>query len=86
MACVTLPASVEHVMINCSTNNLEHNSPLKIAEGLINITCILEKNYKKLYIFVSCLLPRDDQKPLKRSLLYAVNCYLKELCIDQSSS
>ena len=74
---MTLPASVEYVIIHCGTNNLGHNSPLKIAEGLINIACILKKNYKDLHISVSCLLPRDDEKSLKRSLLYLVNCYLK---------
>ena len=80
---MTLPASVEYVIIHCGTNNLGHNSLLKIAEGLINIACILKKNYKDLHIFVSCLLPRDDEKSIKRSVLYAVNCYLKELCTDQ---
>ena len=80
---LTLPASVEGVIINCDTNNLWHNSPLKFAEGLINIACILKKNYKDLRIFVSCSLPRDDEKSVKISFLYVVNCYLKELCIDQ---
>ena len=59
---MTLPASVEYVIIHCGTNNLGHNSPLKIAEGLINIACILKKNYKGLHIFIRCLLPRDDEK------------------------
>ena len=36
-----------------------------------------------MHIFVSCLLPSDDEKSVKRPLLYAVNCYLKELCIHQ---
>ena len=80
---MTLPASVECVIMHCGTNNLGHNSPLKIAEGLIHIACILKKNYKNLHIFVSCLLPRDDEKLLKRSLLYAVNCYLKKFCTNQ---
>ena len=35
-----------------------------------------------MHIFVSCLLPRDDKKLVKRSLLYAVNCYLKEFCTN----
>ena len=80
---MTLPASVEYVIIHCGTNNLGHNSPLKIAEGLINIAYILKKNDKNVHIFVSCLLPRDDKKSLKRSLLYAFNCYLKEFCTNQ---
>ena len=58
---MTLAASVEYVIIHCGTNNLGHNSPLKIAEVLINIAYILKKNYKDLQIFVSCLLPRDDE-------------------------
>ena len=64
-------------------NNLGHNSPLKIAEGLINIACILKKNYKNLHFFLSCLLPRDDEKYVKRSVLYPIICYLKELCTEQ---
>ena len=80
---MTLPASVEYVIIHCSTNNLGHNSPLKIAEGSRNITCILKKNYKNLHILVSCLLPRDDEKSVNRSLLYALNCYLREFCTNQ---
>ena len=70
---MTLPVSVEYVIIHCGAN-----SPLKFAEGLINIACILKKNYKNLHIFVSCLLRRDDNKSVKRSLLYAVNSHLKE--------
>ena len=80
---MTLSASVEYIIIQCGTNNLEHNSPLKIAKGLINIACILNKSYKNLHIFVSCLPPRDDEKSVKRSLLYVVNYYFKELCTSQ---
>ena len=69
---MTLPASVEYVITYCGTNNLGHNSPLKIAEGLTSIACILKKNYNNLHISFSCL------PPLKRSLLYAVNCYLHQ--------
>ena len=80
---MSLLASVEYIIIHCGTNNLGHSSPLKIAEELINIACMLKKNYKNLHIFVSCLLPRDDEKLVKRSLLHAVNCYLKEFCTNQ---
>ena len=43
----------------------------------------IKEKYKDLHIFFSCLLPRDDEKSVKRSLVYAVNCYLKKLCTDQ---
>ena len=50
---MSLPTSVEYIIIYRGNNNLGHNSPLKIAEGLINIACMLKKNYKNLYIFAS---------------------------------
>ena len=75
---MTSPTSVEYVIIHCCTNNLGHNCPLKIAEGLINTVFILKKNYENLHIFVSCLLPRDDEKSVNEPLLYTVNSYLKE--------
>ena len=74
---MTFTASVEYVIIRCGTDNIGHNSPLKVAEGLINVACILKKNYKNLHIFVGCLLPKDDEKSVKRLLLDAVNCYFK---------
>ena len=80
---ITVQASVKLVIIHCGTNNLGHNSPLKITEGLINIICMLKKNHKNLHIFVSCLLPRDEEKSVKRSLLHSVNCYLKELSTNE---
>ena len=81
---MTLPASVEYVIVYCGTNNLGHNSPLKIAEGLINIACILKKTFKNLHIFVSCLLPRDDEKSVKKSLLYAANAAEKDFAPTNS--
>ena len=80
---MALPTSVEYIIIHCGTNNLGHNSPLKITEALINIASMFNKNYKNLHIFVSCLLPRDDEKSVNRSLLYAVNCYLKDFCTNE---
>ena len=77
---MTLPTSVGYVIIHCGTNNHGHNNPLKIAEGLINITCMLKKN---LHIFLTCLLPRGNEKLVNRSLLYAINSYLKEFCTDE---
>ena len=64
---MTLPASLEYVIIHCGTNNLGHNGPLKIVEGLINIVCILKKIYKNCHFFVSCFLPRDDEKSDKNN-------------------
>ena len=64
--------SVEYFITHYGTNNLGHNSPLKIAEGLINIAFMLKKNYKNLHVFISCLLPRDDERSVSRPLLYAI--------------
>ena len=43
---MTLPASVEYVIIHCGTNNFGHKSPLKIAKGLIDIACMLSSFYR----------------------------------------
>ena len=67
---MTLPASVEYVIIHCGTNDLGHNSPLKIVGGLINTVCMLKKNYKNLRIFISCSLQRNDGKSVNRSLIH----------------
>ena len=56
---MSLPKSLEYVIVHCGTNNLGHNSPKNIAEGLINIAYTLKKNHQNLQIFISCLLPRD---------------------------
>ena len=80
---MTLPTSVEYIIIHCGTNNLGSNSPLQISERLINIVCMLKKNCKNLHIFVSCLLPRDDEKSVSRAPLHAVNSYLKEFCTSE---
>ena len=39
-----------------------------------------QKKYKNLNILISCLLPIDDTSSVKRSLVCAVNFYLKDLC------
>ena len=80
---MTLPTLVEYVIIHCGTNNLGDNSQLKISYGLTNIACLLKKNYKNLHIFVSCFLPRDDEKSVNKSLLYAANSCLKEFCTNE---
>ena len=77
---MTLPTSVGYVIIHCGTSNHGHSNPFKIAEGLINIACMLKKN---LHIFLTCLLPRGNEKSVNRSLLYAINSYLKEFCTDE---
>ena len=79
---MTLPALVEYIIIHGGTNNLGHNRPLKIIKGLINITCILKKNYENLHIFVSCLPPRDYEKSVKRLLQYAVNYQFHYIDLD----
>ena len=80
---MTLPTLVEYVIIHCGTNNLGDNNQLKISYGLTNIACLLKKNYKNLHIFVSCFLPRDDEKSVNKSLLYAANSCLKEFCTNE---
>ena len=79
---MTLPSSTKYVIIHCGTNNLGHNSPIHIAEGLINLANTLKNLNSNIHVFISCLLPRDNEQSTKRALVYAVNSYLKEICTN----
>ena len=58
---MTLPASVVYVVIHFATNNVGHSSPLEIAEGLINMDCMLKKNHKT-FIFLLAIFYKDMMK------------------------
>ena len=60
---MTLPASVEYIISHCGTNNLGHSSPLKIAESLINIACILKKSCKDLLFSLAAFYQEMIKNP-----------------------
>ena len=78
--------SLQYIFIHCGTNNIGHNDPEAISDGLINPVQVIEKKYKDVKIIISSLLPRDKTKSQKHSLVIATNIYLKEACNVNSFS
>ena len=75
---MSLPPSLQYIFIDCGANNIGHNDPEVISDGLINLTRVIKKKYKDVKIIISSLLPRDKANSQKRSLVVATNIYLKE--------
>ena len=81
---MSLPPSLQYIFIHCGTNNIGHNDPEVISDGLINLARVIKKKYKDVKITISSLLPRDKVNSQKRSLVIATNIYLKEACNSNS--
>ena len=73
-----LPPSLQYIFIHCGTNNIGHNDPEVISDGLTNLARVIKKKYRNVKIIKSSLLPRNKANSQKRSLLIATNIYLKE--------
>ena len=63
---IPLPQSLEHVLINCGTNNLDINDSKKIADGLFCIALVLKKRVNHLKIVINEILPRDERNTVRR--------------------
>ena len=83
---MSMPPSLQYIFIRCGTNNIGHNDPEVIWDGLVNLARVIKKKYKDVKIFISSLLPRDKANSQKRSLVIAANIYLKETCNVNSFS
>ena len=83
---MSLPPSLQYIFIHCDTNNIGHNDPEVISDGLINLARVMKKKYKDVKIIISSLLPRDKANSQKRSLVITTNICLKEACNVNSFS
>ena len=63
---IPLPQSLEHVLINCGTDNLDINDSKKIADGLFCIALVLKKRVNHLKIVINEILPRDERNTVRR--------------------
>ena len=77
---MSLPPSLQYIVIHCGTNNIGYNDPEVISDGLINLAQVIQKKYRDIKIIISSLLPRDKGHSQKRSLVIPLNIYLKEAC------
>ena len=83
---MSLPPSLRYIFIHWGTNNIGHNNPEVVSDGLINLAWVRKKKYKDVKIIICSLLPRDKVNSQKRSLVIVTNIYLKEACNVNSFS
>ena len=89
---ILIPPSLKNVVVLCGTSNLFTDSPLDIADCIVNIgSCLYEKS-SSVNVFICGLIPRDESWSVNRVLIKNVNRILKYLClkfdfsyIDQSN-
>ena len=83
---MSLPPSLQYIIIHCDTSNIGHNDPEVISDGLINLARVIKKKYKDIKIIISAFMSRGKANSQKRSLVIATNIYLKEACNVKSFS
>ena len=83
---MSLPPCLQYIFIHWGTNNIGHNDPEVISDGLINLARVIKKKYKDIKTVISSLLPRDKSNSQKLSFVIATNIYLKQECDVNSFS
>ena len=73
-------SSLRNVIILCGTNNLYHDSPEDIANGLIKIASCFKQGNNAIIVFICGILPRDDTSSINRQLTKEANNILKSSC------
>ena len=72
--------SLKNVVILCSTNNVNKDSPYDIAQGLIAIGSVFKNQSSNPNIFICGLLPCDESFSINRFIINEVNDLLKSKC------
>ena len=85
LANISLPDTLEYAVVQCGTNNVGHDSPRDIADGVLLIGLTLLQKLPKLKIIISGLLPRDHKTSVKRKDIEDVNKILKEKCSGRNN-
>ena len=73
-------SSLRNVIILCGTNNLYHDSPEDIANGLIKIASCFKQGNNAINVFICHILPRDGTSLINRQLIKETNNILKSSC------
>ena len=80
-----LNSNVKTVLIHCGTNNLDHNTPTDIVNGLMNTAPLIHLHHPHIKIIISGILPRDDIHSPRRHRIAIINGMLKERCAETSN-
>ena len=73
-------SSLRNVIILCGTNDLYHDSPEDIANGLIKIASCFKQGNNAINVFICAILPRDGTSSINRQLIKETNNILKSSC------
>ena len=68
---MSFPLSLQYIIIYCGTNNIGHNNPQVILDGLINLAWVIKKKYKDRKLIINSVLPRNDSSSQKIALVIA---------------
>ena len=71
---------MRNVIILSGTNNLYHDSPEDIANGLIKIASCFKQGNNAINVFICGILPRDGTSLINRQLIKETNNILKSSC------
>ena len=72
--------SIKHVFILGGTNNVDHNSPEEIANGLITSGLSTQAQCQNAKVVIIPLLPRDTKNSLRRGNINVINTSLLFKC------
>ena len=72
-------SSLRNVIILCSANNLYHDSPEDIVNGLIKIASCFKQGKNAINVFICGIPPCDDTSSVNRQLIKEINI-LKSSC------
>ena len=75
-----IPSSLKNVVTLCGTNHLFTDSPLDIADCIVNIGSCLREKSSSVNVFICGLISKDESWSKNRVLVKDVNRILKYLC------
>ena len=76
-----IPPSLNNVVVLCGTNNLFTDSPMDIADCVVNIGSCLREKSSSMNVFLCGLIPRDERCSVNKVLIKDINRILKYLCL-----
>ena len=77
---LSLPDSVHVAVLLCGTNNIEHDLPQDIAEGVIACGTRLREKNPDLHVVITGILPRGLSPSETRKRIQQTNSHLRLLC------
>ena len=79
-----LPPTVKHIVIQAGTNNIDRDSPLDIALGIMSVAAAFKEKSTKPKIIVTGLIPRALNWSPRRRKITDTNKIIENLCKKES--